>query len=355
VSEKLKVLDLFSGIGGFSLGLERTGGFRTIAFCEIDNYCQLVLRKHWPDVFIHSDIRKLGRQHFEGWQWPDVICGGFPCQDISVANYDGKGLDGDRSGLWFEYERIIGELRPRYVIVENVANLLVRGIDRVIGGLAAIGYDAEWQVIPACAVGAHHRRNRVWIIAYPGSDGRDGRRNHRGRRPILHNLDRDAAQGQQERQGWQCWTGAVGEAVADTESDIRGTSGDEGYQSPDRSGASFANAESAVRFWRSPRATGQPALAGEVRDTASERLPDWAGGSVGQPRPLTEFERPGGREIERDFCGMAHGVRNRVDRLRALGNAIVPQIAEYIGNCILAAATADLPPESLKKEPAEAL
>jgi DNA (cytosine-5)-methyltransferase 1 len=159
----LTVLDLFSGIGGFSLGLERTGGFKTIAFCEIDPFCRRVLNKHWPEVHIYEDVQKLTLPA----GFADVICGGFPCQDISNAG-KGAGIEGERSGLWKEYARIIGEVRPRYVLVENVAALLGRGLGRVLGDLAALGYDAEWHCIPASAVGAPHRRDRVWIVAYSG-------------------------------------------------------------------------------------------------------------------------------------------------------------------------------------------
>src|SRR5260221_2745133 len=167
---EMNVLDLFSGIGGFSLGLERAG-MRTGAFCEIDPYCRRVLRKHSPDVPIYDDIRTLtaGRLVRDSIA-PDVICGGFPCQDISVAG-KGAGLAGERSGLWSEYARIIGEVRPRYVIVENVAALLGRGLDRVLGDLAALGFDAEWHCIPASAVGAPHRRDRVWIVAHSDANG----------------------------------------------------------------------------------------------------------------------------------------------------------------------------------------
>lgn len=158
----MRVLDLFSGIGGFSLGLERAG-MRTVAFCEIEPYCRAVLRKHWPDVPIFEDVRKLTASDVPG---VDVICGGFPCQDISLAG-KGAGLAGERSGLWREYSRLIGEIRPKFVIVENVAALLGRGIGDVLGDLASLGYDAEWHCIPASAVGLPHIRDRVWIVSYP--------------------------------------------------------------------------------------------------------------------------------------------------------------------------------------------
>lgn len=169
----LKVLSLFSGIGGFDLGLERTGGFKTIAFCEIEPYCQAVLRKHWPEVPIYDDVRKLtvGRLAADGIE-PDVICGGFPCQDISCAGTR-KGIEGERSSLWGEFARLIGEVRPCLAFLENVADLLGRGIERVLGDLAALGYDAEWHCIPATSVNLPHPRDRVWLVSYPAALRRD--------------------------------------------------------------------------------------------------------------------------------------------------------------------------------------
>lgn len=167
---KLRVLDLFSGIGGFSLGLERTGGFETVAFCEIEEYPRRVLQKHWPKVPIYHDVRELTADTLarDGIA-VDVICGGFPCQDISRAGL-GAGLAGERSGLWGEFARLIGELRPSYAILENVAALLDDGMGTVLGDLASIGYDAEWQVISACSLGAPHMRQRVFAVAYPNGE-----------------------------------------------------------------------------------------------------------------------------------------------------------------------------------------
>jgi len=268
----VNVLDLFSGIGGFSLGLERAG-MRTVAFCEIDPYCRRVLAKHWPGVPCYDDVRTLtaDRLRADGIV-PDVICGGFPCQDVSIAGR-GAGIEGERSGLWSEYARIIGELRPRYVIVENVSALLARGLDRVLGDLAALGYDAEWHCIPASAVGAPHERDRIWIVAYPHK-----RQRIRPQWPLC--AGRDAA-------------GSSGETLADTDQ----------RDEQRRRGA--------LQMGRLP-------IASEVADDGYARRVQW-GAEPGLGR-------------------VAHGVSDRVDRLRSLGNAVVPQIPEIIGRAIMSSA-----------------
>jgi DNA (cytosine-5)-methyltransferase 1 len=162
----MNVLDLFSGIGGFSIGLEKAG-FKTVAFCEIEPFPRSVLKKHWPTIPVYEDVKTLSAERLRAdGITVDVICGGFPCQDISLAG-KGAGLSGERSGLWFEFHRLIQEIRPKYVIAENVSALRSRGLDQVLRSLAEIGYDAEWHCIPASAVGAPHQRDRIWIVAYP--------------------------------------------------------------------------------------------------------------------------------------------------------------------------------------------
>ena len=179
---KLRVLDLFSGIGGFSLGLERTGGFSTVAFCEIEPFPRRVLAKHWPEVPCYDDVRTLTAERLRAdGICVDVICGGFPCQDISVAGAGAGITDGTRSGLWSEIARLVGELRPDFVLVENSSALLGRGLGRVLGDLAALGYDAEWHCIPASALGAPHQRDRVWIVAYPNDTKRGAQHSARQR------------------------------------------------------------------------------------------------------------------------------------------------------------------------------
>ena len=161
----MRMLDLFSGIGGFSLAAQWTWGdeLEIVGFCEIEKYAQKVLQKNFPGVPIHEDITKLNGKDFKNI---DLLTGGFPCQDISIAG-KGAGLEGARSGLWTEMHRIISEVRPRFALIENVPMLTIRGGTRVIADLAEIGYDCEWQIVGADDVGAWHRRKRIWIVAYP--------------------------------------------------------------------------------------------------------------------------------------------------------------------------------------------
>jgi DNA (cytosine-5)-methyltransferase 1 len=316
-----RVLSLFAGIGGFDLGLERTGGFKTVAFCEIDKKAQAVLRKHWPEVPIYEDVRSLTAEALrtDGIA-VDVICGGFPCQDISTAGA-GVGIEGARSGLWSEIARLTSELRPRYVIVENVSALLSRGLDRVLGDLAAIGYDAEWHCIPAYAVGAHHIRDRIWIIAYPDGAGLEG---WNGK--VLSECARERI------------AGALGAYVANADSI--------GLRSGGRRGIAGT-----------PPAHGGEARQQRVRTDAEPGREDMAnaecaglagrtGSRVSSERGAPIFapwlaEGLGGQwNAEPDVGRVAHGVSGRVDRLKQLGNAVVPQIPELIGRAILAAEAA---------------
>ncbi len=182
MKNKLRVLDLFSGIGGFSLGLERTGGFETVAFCEIEDFPRRVLAKHWPNVPCYRDVRELTAERLAADGIAvDVITGGFPCQDISAAGRQRGIGEGTRSGLYAEVLRLASDIRPRFIILENVANLLSGPSEqpgwwfgRILGDLAECGYDAQWANIPASALGAPHRRERIWIAAYPTEIGYAG-------------------------------------------------------------------------------------------------------------------------------------------------------------------------------------
>lgn len=158
----LTVFDLFSGIGGFSLGLERAGGYKTVAFCENDPASQRVLANHWHNVPIFNDVRDTNAL---ATVEADVLTGGFPCQDISIAGKNDGGIDGEKSGLWASYRDAIAAIRPRFAIVENVFALRSRGLDRVLGDLASIGYDAAYSLFDTQFFGSPQRRRRVYIVA----------------------------------------------------------------------------------------------------------------------------------------------------------------------------------------------
>ena len=169
--KKLKLLDTFSGIGGFSYAAEKlVGGFETTQFIEIDPYCQKVLKKHWPNVPIHDDIKTFTAKPFQY----DAICGGFPCQSISTAG-KGEGItETSKSGMWFELIRTIRMVRPKYFILENVSAILANGLDIVLRDIYEAGYDAEWCCIPSSFVGACHQRNRWWLVGFPSDPDSNG-------------------------------------------------------------------------------------------------------------------------------------------------------------------------------------
>lgn len=311
---KLRVLDLFSGIGGFSLGLERTGGFETVAFCEIEEFPRRVIAKHWPNVPCYRDVRELTAERLAADGIAvDVICGGFPCQDISTAG-KGAGLAGERSGLWSEIARLVGELAPRFVIVENVAALLSRGLGNVLGDLASLGYDAEWHCIPASAIGAPHRRDRIWIVAYPNSAFREGAR---------------------VSSGVQSSHTGIGECSSQTTFVAYPTK-----LQRDGSKLYREHSEGAVSEFR------DSGCAGDVADTTGERLSRPWKPIIGRG---AETQRQGQAtwpfasslgdnwRVEPDVGRVANGVPDRAHRLKGLGNAVVPQIPELIGNAILSA------------------
>jgi DNA (cytosine-5)-methyltransferase 1 len=296
----LSVLDLFSGIGGMSRGLEATGYFRTDLFCEAATFPVSVLRKHWPDTPIHGDITTLTRDVllWHGVE-PDVVCGGFPCQDLSIANPNGEGLAGKRSGLWFEMLRVIDETKPKYVVVENVTRLRGKGLEVVLGGLAAVGYDAEWHCIPAAAIGAPHRRDRIWILANPDTGGWRVQGHERGQ-------DGGAGAGQ---------SGVGGQAVA--------YPGGQGLPGAEQAG------------WCQPLIT--PAvLWGTTAQCRWRRLePGMGRTDDGLPARLHRYPvavEPWEGDTPRT---VGRGYPDRRQRLMSLGNSLVPAIAEMIGWAIV--------------------
>ncbi len=282
----LTVGSLFSGIGGLDLGLERAG-MRVIWQSEIDPYACRVLAKHWPEVPNHGDIKQIDWATVER---PDVICGGYPCQPFSVAGKR-RGTDDPRH-LWPWVRAAISALRPRFAILENVRGHLSMGGTVVIGDLAEIGYDAEWRVVSAAGLGAPHRRDRIIIVAYPNNHG--------------------------------SFTGTVTGGIGKTY----------GYAQERPDGA--ANIERRC---------------GVLADASSQYLESGIGGNRGErlsERTPLQVPTDRGRgvtgiagewwKVEPDVGRVANGVPSRVDRLRGLGNAVVPQVAEYVGRLVMAAA-----------------
>ena len=334
VMKKLKVLDLFSGIGGFSLGLQRTNGFETVAFCEIEKYPQKVLKKHWADVPIYEDVRNVTNERLvsDGIGRIDVITGGFPCQDLSVAGNQ-KGIEAERSGLWSELCRIIGDIQPRYAIVENVTALISgdrgRWFGRVLGDLVEIGYDAEWHCISASELGAHHHRDRVWIIAYPNDSGHASCKNGvDGNRQKKEQKREDLSQPQSSRPG-------NADNLADT---LRvrvqkGDSKDRGCPKvPQQRVESNTNANrGGKRFLSNTISKRQPRQGEYVKPLLAEAIKNW------QAINAESGCISGIWSVEPELGRVANGIPNRSHRLKGLGNAVVPQIPELIGRAILEA------------------
>ena len=363
----MNVLDLFSGIGGFSLGLERAG-MKTVAFCEVDKKCQKVLQKHWPDVPIFDDVsnltgEKIGKRIEETI---DVIVGGFPCQDISVAGKQ-AGIEGERSGLWSECARLIGELRPRYAIFENVTNLLngERGawFKRVLWDISALGYDAEWHCIPASELGAHHHRDRIWIIAYPASArseawsadrvGDDDRSCGHARqftssseqtRVLADSNSDEGGRGRLSksyRRDSRVESGRGGARQFEPETTPYVAETDRTRQQQSNKTLEGGSSEQSDSARIQPREE-------DVSDTNNARLQRWLSDGIAYqagwevesygstPECGTRWERyrDGYWATEPDVGRVVNGVPSRAHRLKCLGNAVVPQIPELIGRAI---------------------
>jgi DNA (cytosine-5)-methyltransferase 1 len=259
----MKFISLFSGIGGFDLGFERAG-MECVAQVEIDDFCHKVLAKHWPDVPKFKDVRNVGKHNLPA---ADVIVGGFPCQPHSYAGKR-RGKADDRN-LWPEYLRVIEELRPRFVIGENVPGIITTMLDEILSDLERVGYACETFVIPAGAFNAPHWRDRVWIIAYTDSSG------------LLQGQFTINANERQEHA--QCNAPAIH--------------------------FDATNAECT-------RLQGSERIQESIRPAAGSWEQNWL-------------------EVAARLCRVDDGISRRVDRLRSLGNAVVPQVAEFIGRAIM--------------------
>lgn len=320
--EPYRVLSLFAGIGGFDLGLERTGGFKTVRVVEIEPFCQRVLAKWFPTAAQTADVTVAEFHEGEA----DAIVGGFPCQDLSNAGRR-AGLSGSRSGLYRHLVRAIRLVRPRVAVLENVAALLGRGMGTVLGDLAESGYDAEWDCLPASAVGAPHQRDRVWIVAHPRGEQHEGK-GDAFRRALAAGLPEALARN----------TGLS--AGHDAEAFAQRTDADR--IGPHREAVDlFGGVELRDEQDRLVGSLGGPLADAECCGQPGSREPVNAlhptPRGFGQTAGVEHGGFAGQWAAEPDVGRVAHGVPARVDRLRALGNAVVPQIPELIGRAILAA------------------
>ena len=281
----MKILDTFAGIGGFSYAAEKLiGGFETTQFIEIDPFCQKVLKKHWPHVPIHDDIRTFTAKPFQY----QVITGGFPCQDISVAGLQKGITEETRSGLFFELMRVIRMVRPQYVVLENVAAIINRGLDIVLRELSEAGYDAEWSVISASSVGACHQRSRWWLVAYPNDNGLPPTEKCE--------LNGETSDRTQERQNQSC-------------------------QSERSSEPSSSRAIQSSTEFTNSYSKGMERRKFTINTKMQKTGFTWQSNT---PHLSPEWRSYVSKSV---LCRGDDGLRNRVDRLRSLGNSVVPQCA----------------------------
>ena len=366
----LKTLDLFSGIGGFSIGLERAG-FKTVAFCEIDEYCKLVLKKHWKDTKIYSDVRDLSRQKFEedGLELPEIITGGVPCQPFSVAGRQ-KGTEDNRH-LWPEMFRVIQDFSPEWIIIENVRGLIniQDGVvfERVHTDLANEGFETQSFIIPAAGVGAPHRRDRVWIVAHSEFNGLPSSKKRESTKETISK----ESQGQNNSFNT---TGTSGlstskQIMENSRRTIRGQQSSRNKESIE-SGTSqetkrSTDSDSIARSGKGEKVMADSSSIQSREPSESEGRKDSSRGSIdsrGNKNKRTEVmahskrvyvqgqqdrsrqeqsRRSGWWDIEPNVGRVADGVQGRIHRLKGLGNSIIPQIAEEIGRAILKAEYGD--------------
>lgn len=264
----------------------------TIAFCEIDPFCRKVLKKHWPNVPVFEDIRELTANELPAK--PDIVCGGYPCQPFSVAGKQ-RGKEDDRH-LWPEMFRLIQEARPAWVIGENVAGHINLGLDEVLFNLESEGYQAQPFVIPACSLNAQHRRDRVWIVGYSEHNGSPANEKY----------------GEPEENGNHIQEGAI------KSSQFTGASSSKGGHEMEILGDTCSSRVQAGI----PEKEQQQKRKSKKSNNRNNRLDGWSGNSIWS--------------IEPGVGRMADGIPGRVDRIKSLGNSVVPQIPEIIGRAILA-------------------
>ena len=314
----MKLLDTFAGIGGFSYAAEKlVGGFETTQFIEINPYCQKVLNKHWSHVPIHDDITTFTAKAREF----DIITGGFPCQDISVAGLQ-KGITKEtRSGLFYELIRVIRMVRPQYVVLENVAAILNRGLDIVLRELSEAGYDAEWAVISASSVGACHRRSRWWLVAYPNDNGSPSAEKCGFNGETSDRTQKGQNQtSQSERSSESKNSEVIQQATEFTDSNGKRLQ---------RRLLQFNKELQETGHIRQKDTLSSPDTDSTrtQSDRTRETKPVWSNAFFNSKKRRTL--NPDWRRYvsEPSLCRGDDGLRGRMDRLKALGNSVVPQVA----------------------------
>ena len=322
---ELNVLDLFSGIGGFSVGLEATGKFKTIGFCEQDKFCQKVLRKHWSDVPIYEDIKKLDAKKITA----DIITSGFPCQPISIAGKQ-KGKDDDRF-LVPEMLRVVKEVKPRWFIAENVSNLINISNGQILqelhNSLEACGFEVQTFNISASSQGAWHKRSRVWIVAS----------NTNSRLSIGENEEVQAR--------WNTFDNGSSADVSDSNSRLRRGRGAELKSRENEVREFYSKEEEQSEQHIRSKAIGHNVIFGERKNATNT---DKFGTQIQTQGEHTSIKMSGSTskeswwETQSELCGVPDGVQyelypDRANRIKALGNSIVPQIVTEIGKAIIKA------------------
>ena len=317
---KLKHLDLFSGIGGFRLGLEATGEFETVAFCEIEEFPRKVLQKHWPHVKQYKDIKELTYDKIkeDGITPINIITGGYPCQPFSNAGR--KKGEQDPRHLWPEMFRLIKECRPSWVCAENVSGHIKLGLDSVLSDLESQGFQTRTFSISASSVGANHKRERVWILAYSErNNDQQEIQGVDGEKKKISGEHRKEDSDTRKPGGTDSIRKTSDKYVEDTRRSLRQGSQ---FQGKNENKIEKENANLTER----PGEASQP----DVADTQGVYVQG-------------QHDRQGKRQpwgeswwaVEPKLGRVAHGVSGRVHRLKALGNSLLPQIPFYLGMAIL--------------------
>jgi len=316
-------LDLFSGIGGFALAA-KWNGYRTVGFCDNEPYAQAVLKKHWPEVPCHKDIREVRGELYAG---VTLLTGGFPCQPFSVAGKQ-RGKDDNRY-LWPEMLRVIQEAKPAWIIGENVAGIVNLALDQVCADLEGQGYEVEPIIVPACAVDAPHRRDRVWIVGYSKLDGLTASKTSGG---LFDQSEEQRGKVKEwESSGASCASSDVADSVSLSERSahggkewgcVRGRK-DEDISQRNEMGSNSSDSRENVADTVSERGCGGNSER-EYAEDAGQSSRDSRDNSRGVATWLAEP----------NVGRVANGIPNRSHRLKGLGNAIVPQVASEIIRCI---------------------